>query len=451
MNVRQSENGILHPALLKEQNTIFICHEINWLESVIKTRLSGDPVAHFGNESSDCPYTAVIKENNLDVYDRLLLILALVPHIKPSVLEPLVNSKTGIKPLQFREGGTISKSGRAFLPTIETFLFLAADTDAELRINRLKKLTKEHPLFRNNILQLEGSTFSHANLLNKTISVTEEFYFKTVLERPFTPDFGTSFPAQFMETKMEWEDLVLNLATIRQLDGFRHWLIYCDVLKAKYGMDRKMPKGYKALFYGPPGTGKTLTAILLGKETNRSVYKIDLSGVVSKYVGETEKNLAAIFDTAERKNWILFFDEADALFGKRTAAESSNDRFANQEVSYLLQRIETFDGVAILASNFKSNIDSAFMRRFNSIVYFSQPSAEERLVLWKQTLPDKKELIQEINQEELSKKYELTGAHIVNVVQRSLITMLSEGKTALSMQMLHTAVGIELSKEGRTI
>src|SRR5207237_3855098 len=129
---------------------------------------------------------------------------------------------------------------------------------------------------------------------------------------------------------------------------------------------------------------KTLTATVLGKVTERQVYKVDLSSVVSKYIGETEKNLASLFDRAEHKEWVLFFDEADALFGKRIEAKDAHDRYANQEVSFLLQRIEVFDGIAILASNRKENLDDAFTRRFESIIYFPLPRPEERLRLWRQ-------------------------------------------------------------------
>src|SRR5204862_7509529 len=117
------------------------------------------------------------------------------------------------------------------------------------------------------------------------------------------------------------------------------------------------------LFPGPPGTGKTMSAALLGKASQREVYRVDLSLVVSKYIGETEKNLARVFDSAQQRDWILFFDEADALFGKRGESKDAHDRYANQEVSFLLQRVETFDGIAILASNLRDNIDQAFARR----------------------------------------------------------------------------------------
>jgi SpoVK/Ycf46/Vps4 family AAA+-type ATPase len=138
--------------------------------------------------------------------------------------------------------------------------------------------------------------------------------------------------------------------------------------------EKQTEQGYRALFHGPPGTGKTLTAALVGKEFDIPVYRIDLSMVVSKYIGETEKNLELLFDRAEKKGWILFFDEADALFGKRTDVKDAHDRFTNQEVSYLLQRIEDYNGLVILATNMKSNIDEAFIRRLHLVIHFPLPS-----------------------------------------------------------------------------
>src|SRR5206468_6990848 len=153
------------------------------------------------------------------------------------------------------------------------------------------------------------------------------------------------------------------------------WLLYNEQLVNEWKMEDRLKKGYRTLFYGPTGTGKTFTAGLLGKQVKKDVYKIDLSMVVSKYIGETEKNLELLFARAEDKGWILFFDEADALFGKRTSVKDAHDKYANQEVSYLLQRIEDYNGLVILATNMKSNIDPAFIRRFNSIIHFSPPQA----------------------------------------------------------------------------
>jgi SpoVK/Ycf46/Vps4 family AAA+-type ATPase len=207
--------------------------------------------------------------------------------------------------------------------------------------------------------------------------------------------------------------------------------------------------GYKALFYGPPGTGKTFTATLLGKQFNRDVYRIDLSQVVSKYIGETEKNLEKIFQKAEDKNWILFFDEADALFGKRTSVSSAHDRYANQETSYLLQRIEDFNGLVILASNNKANIDQAFLRRFNAIVHFPIPDPVERLHLWKIYLPANHGL----NADELqniANKYEVTGSTILNSIHNAAINAFAL-KRLITLNDLVESLKRELRKEDRML
>ena len=200
---------------------------------------------------------------------------------------------------------------------------------------------------------------------------------------------------------------------------------------------------------GPPGTGKTLTAALLGKLTGRDVYRIDLSMIISKFIGETEKNLAQLFDRAENKDWILFFDEADALFGKRTGVRDAHDRYANQEVSYLLQRVETFGGLVILASNFKANIDEAFIRRFQSIIHFPLPRASERLKLWQQSLPTDMALAADVNLKLLSERYELSGASVVNIVHYCCLNALSRGVLTLTNEDLRAGIAREFGKEGK--
>ena len=175
------------------------------------------------------------------------------------------------------------------------------------------------------------------------------------------PEYSRAFPARRLATALEWNDLVLPKATLDEVDEIRAWIANRDVLPTR---------GFRTLFYGPAGTGKTLTAALLGKTTGLEVYQVDVSLAVSKWAGETEKSLARVFDQAEARNWILFFDEADALFGKRTEVESAHDRYSNQEVAYVLQRVEDFPGVVILASNLKGNIDDAFARRLQSMIYF---------------------------------------------------------------------------------
>ena len=215
-------------------------------------------------------------------------------------------------------------------------------------------------------------------------------------------------------------------------------------------LSRKVKPGYRVLFYGPPGTGKTLTASLLGKQFEKDVYRIDLSLVVSKYIGETEKNLEKIFSKTENKNWI-FFDEADALFGKRTNVQNSHDRYANQEVSCLLQTIEDFPGLLILASNFKSNLDTAFVRRFHSIIHFPPPNATERLTLWQKTFPAGIKPEPAIDLAMLADKYELTGASILNVVHYAALRSISQGDKLLRNENIMEGIRKEFRKEERTI
>jgi SpoVK/Ycf46/Vps4 family AAA+-type ATPase len=216
-------------------------------------------------------------------------------------------------------------------------------------------------------------------------------------------------------------------------------------------MRRYLKPGYRALFYGPPGTGKTLTATLLGKQTDREVFRVDLSLVVSKYIGETEKNLGQLFDKAQSKNWILFFDEADALFGKRTETRDANDRYANQEVAFLLQKIEEFDGLVILASNLKSNIDPAFARRFQTIIHYPVPNAQERLLLWEKYWPSTMSLASSAKLKDLADRYELTGAGISNVIQLCILRALGNEQKIISSTNLTEAIRLEYQKEGKLI
>lgn len=168
-------------------------------------------------------------------------------------------------------------------------------------------------------------------------------------------------------TELSWNDLKLHAETMQQI---KNWLKDASSVKKANPKTKLKKTGNVVLFHGPAGTGKTLTAALLGKEFNKPVYKVDMSKVVSKYIGETEKNLATVFAAAEEKDAILFFDEADALFGKRTDVKDAHDRFANIEVSYLLQKLEAHQGLILLAANKKSNIDDAFIRRLRFIIDF---------------------------------------------------------------------------------
>ena len=207
-------------------------------------------------------------------------------------------------------------------------------------------------------------------------------------------------------------------------------------------------RGITALFAGDSGTGKTLSAEAIAGELGVDLYVIDLSTVVDKYVGETEKNLGRVFDEAEGVNGILFFDEADALFGKRTETSGAHDRYANVEVAYLLQRMERFDGIAILATNLRSNIDDAFTRRLDIIVHFTIPDAEHREMLWRRHLPDSLPQAPDLDLEFLARRFELAGGVIRNVTLTAAYRAAARGDR-VEMADLVRAMAVEYTKMGR--
>ena len=282
-----------------------------------------------------------------------------------------------------------------------------------------------------------------------SLKISDEYLSILTLGEAFKPEYSTNFPAKAIGTKLDWKDLVLHDHVRDELDDIVTWIEHGETLMKDWGLETKIKRGYRALFYGPPGTGKTLTACLIGKSLKLPIYRIDLSMIVSKFIGETEKNLANVFDQAENKNWILFFDEADALFGKRTSTSSSNDRHANQEVAYLLQRIEDFPGIIILASNLKGNLDDAFSRRFQSMIYFPVPDKEQRLELWKNAFGNKIELDDEINWQKIANEYAISGGSISNVLRHCSIKAIQRESKKVMLRDLVTGIKKEHRKEGK--
>lgn len=360
------------------------------------------------------------KHCDISFEERVIVMLALMPHIKPQALDTFF-LQNGALDRQFTQfGGWKGLSHGGFLPTGETAVFIIAGDDPIKRCEVVRMFQRDYWFYTSNILRLEGANEGEP-FLSGQLRVSEEFLSHVLLNREYKPDYSIGFPAKLITTPLEWEDMVLDYQTHEALEEINTWIDHQHTIMEDWGLKRILKPGYRALFYGPPGTGKTLAATLLGKKNNMDVYRVDLSMIVSKYIGETEKNLAKVFDLAENRNWILFFDEADALFGKRTSTNTSNDRHANQEVAYLLQRIEDFPGTVILATNLKSNIDEAFSRRFQSIIYFPMPSEELRAELWRSMLP--KEWLGE-NAEALivtAAQSELSGGSIANVVRKCAI------------------------------
>jgi SpoVK/Ycf46/Vps4 family AAA+-type ATPase len=256
--------------------------------------------------------------------------------------------------------------------------------------------------------------------------------------------------ARRIETTLGWNDLVLAPEVLDEVQLICAWMQHGLKLLQSGNLGQHLQPGYAALFYGPPGTGKQLAASLIAKEAGVDIYRVDLSVVVSKYIGETEKNLNRIFDEATTHHWLLFFDEADALFGKRTSVSDAHDRYANQEVGYLLQCIGDYAGVSILSNNLRGNIDEAFARRFQSMVHFPMPDAEQRLRIW-QLMLGAQQLAPDVELVALSERHELSGGAIANVIREAILRTAMAGHHQIGLSELKTSVAKELRKEGRTL
>ncbi|SDU58499.1 ATP-binding protein [Desulfobacula phenolica] len=410
------------------------------------------PDLNSGNdpEKDNSLYARTIKEFSMSDAERIVLLLALIPHVRPQVLDTFFIDNQNFKRPFTEFGGWKGNTHSGFLPTGETVSFILAANSLEKRFKIIQLFEADHFFAKNNILRLENRGTGEP-LFSGQLVISIDFLNRLTTGTTHKPDYNINFPAKLITTRLDWKDLVLPPEVFDEIQTINSWIRHGKTILKTWGFDRVIKPGYRSLFYGPSGTGKTLTASLIGKRAKADVYRIDLSMVVSKYIGETEKNLANVFDQAEKKNWILFFDEADALFGKRTQTTNSNDRHANQEVSYLLQRVEDYPGVVLLATNLKANIDEAFARRFQSVVYFPIPNPELRYALWKNHLNNHFDSLQEGMLEEIAHKYELSGGAIINVVRYGAVRALQEDRDLISRNDLVCGIAKELIKEGKTL
>ncbi|GHU84844.1 hypothetical protein FACS1894198_1400 [Clostridia bacterium] len=257
--------------------------------------------------------------------------------------------------------------------------------------------------------------------------------------------------AKRMNSAFSWEDLVVTEECKQALKTVCDLVKFSSVVYDELGFGRKMAYGRStsALFYGAPGTGKTMAAQVIANEIGLPLYRIDLSQIISKYIGETEKRLNEIFDIAKRTNVILFFDEADALFAKRTQVATSNDRFANVETSFLLQKIEDYSGVVILATNLLANFDDAFKRRIKIMVNFALPDEGMRLKLWGSVFPKEVD-VSRLDFGYLAEEFEVSGSVIKSAALLATFFCVKEN-VPLSMEQVFVALKIEMSKSGQLV
>jgi SpoVK/Ycf46/Vps4 family AAA+-type ATPase len=268
------------------------------------------------------------------------------------------------------------------------------------------------------------------------------------VERRLRNELGET--ARRVTVSVKWEDLVLPPEYLDRINEFISRKLYADKVFNEWGFGERVGygRGMVALFSGPPGTGKTMLAGLIAKTLDLELYQVDLANVVSKWIGETEKQLSKVFDQAERAHAVLLFDEADSLFAKRTEVKSSNDRYGNLAVNYLLQRLEQYTGIAILTTNKEAVVDEALQRRLSLHLHFQIPDQAERERLWTTFLPEKAPRAEDIDLTDLAREYELSGGHIKNAALRAAF-LAAALQTDISMDHLRRAAVLELEDMGR--
>jgi AAA+ superfamily predicted ATPase len=328
------------------------------------------------------------------------------------------------------------------------------------RLAYLPRFADDSPLMKSGLIERAPGAES-ATLLNRPLRAPDAVVLWLLDEGEGRPEANESLSAQMsasklatlarrIEARFHWDDIVLpddQKAMLRELVAT---VQHRRKVLGEWGIGRKLASsdGVTALFAGPPGTGKTMAAEVIAAELGLDLYKIDLSAIVSKYIGETEKNLERIFSEAERTDAILFFDEADALFGKRSEVKDAHDRYANIEISYLLQRMEAYNGVTILATNLRANLDDAFTRRLHFSVDFPFPDAGDRLRIWHTLFPPELPREPQLDFAEMARRYKLAGGGIRNIIVSAAYLAASNGEVVTMEHLAHGARR-EMQKMGR--
>ncbi|MFF0204620.1 ATP-binding protein [Streptomyces sp. NPDC005017] len=381
--------------------------------------------------AGDGPLSRVVKDCALDPAEALTLVAAVAPEIdeKFSVYYGLLTDRPGVAHLT----GEVVRNlcGRTFAGRLAARDLLS--THGRLRGARLLDLAPDDGA------ALAGRVTPHRSLV--------AFLTGGSVGGGPLPDL----PVDRMDTAHTLDDIVVPGQVRRQLGAVLERVRHKHTVLEEWGFAREHDgvRGTLVLFHGPPGTGKSMTAAVLGRTVGVPAYRVDVSALVSKYIGETEKNLARLFDWAEEEECFLVFDEADAVFGRRTEVSDARDRYANQEVSYLLQRVERHPGVVILTTNLLGNLDDAFTRRIDLRVEFPVPGVAERLAIWRGVLPAAVPVAPDVDLTGLAERYPLTGAEIRDAAVAAAYAAAANGRT-VTAEHLTSGVLTAFAKSGRT-
>jgi AAA+ superfamily predicted ATPase len=394
------------------------------------------------------PYFDELIENEVHVIERVALSLALTSIFFPQYLDYLYTKNQYTDKIFTEFGVGIDTDSGGIKTSWQTVFFLALGTNPDVQLNCLSYIHRDFRLYKENIFVFPEERVESPFLTR--IQLNSDVVRKWMYPIELRKLADKNFSAHEISSDLEWSDLFISPETEKGLHQLKLWLEHGDGLMKHPKLKKYINPGIRALFYGPSGTGKTLTASLLGKQFGMPVYRVDLSQMVSKWIGETEKNLARIFDQAEKQKWILFFDEADSLFSKRGSVNSSNDRRANQEISYLLQRVENYDGTIVMATNLKDNIDEAFVRRFQLMINFPVPDKVIRKKLWESILADTFPIDPNLDLLQIAEDYEITGGSMKNIFRSLMLHIIDQkkAKQVVTHSGLEMMIQRELAKSG---
>ncbi|THB67160.1 MAG: ATP-binding protein [Gammaproteobacteria bacterium] len=329
------------------------------------------------------------------------------------------------------------QSNRSNYPSIALLVDLLG-IDVSLMVEFYSVFERGSSLIRNNLIKRNDGFYEPLRLMPGVVQLLLGHSFG-VVDLP---------GATLIENSFSWDDLVLPEDRRRMLNEYLYWVEYKDKVTNEWG--GRKSGGPVALFSGPSGTGKTMAASIIANQLGFVLYKVDIGRLVSKYVGETEKNINSLFDAAEGRDVVLLFDEADSLFGKRGEIKESKDRYSNLEVSHLLARLETINTPTILTTNIRKNIDSAFLRRFQVVVEFPRPDKAARKDIWQKSLPKNAPIADEIDLQKLANISNLNGGNIKNAALYSAYLAAADN-CEINYNHLATAVWREMAKDGREI
>lgn len=431
-------------------NLAAISGELNWLSLRIQNILENKSPAFLPLPPLDgkSAYGSLLSEHSITDTDRVLLNLALATSFAPEILTPLAQAAAD-KTWAAHVGGFFRQGDAQFYPTVRTAVFLLSGLDVETRSYYSSYFHSKRHVFSSSLV-LTAPRQENSIFLNHEIIFNDQFLASILHGEPPRLDGEHGFPARRSKRTHTLAEVVLAEKTKLEIEKLRRFTRHMKKIW-EINTHNRYRNNFICIFSGEPGTGKSHTAEAVGNEFNLPVYKVNFAQMVSKYIGETEKNLEKVFDRFDRQPCILFFDEAESIFSKRTEVKDSHDQHANNMQSYLLQKIEDFAGIVILATNVQNlsqYFDKAFQRRIRLIAAFDFPEYEERQRLWAQSLEAPYHFAEGLT-ERLAKNYQLTGGSVYNIVSDAVLDAMDKEAETITFEIIEPAMKDEFKKTGR--